>query len=340
MRRKICALHRHLQLQVLAAKRAQGGASLSEVDRITRADVIYRVDQFCEEIILQWFQEHWPAEYPVELVMEGLEKRTPTTFPPGLSPSRTLIKCIIDPVDGTRPYMYDKRSAWILTGLAPQRLQHTTLADIEVAAMTELPCAKQYVADQLSTYRGEGVVSCRLDVATGRHYPWEPQPYAGTELAHGFYSVVKYFPTGKVLLANFEELLIDSLDLNSTQHGAEVFEDQYLSTGGQIYELAAGCDRFTIDLRPLVNQYLRRPQKLSTHPYDICTALILEELGGVVEQPDGSPLDAPLDTETPVPWVAYANRELAERLRPYVGKAIEEAFYSQSTARLSSGAQR
>ena len=31
-----------------------------------------------------------------------------------------------------------------------------------------------------------------------------------------------------------------------------VFDDQYISTGGQLYELAVGHDLFTADLRPAV----------------------------------------------------------------------------------------
>ena len=33
---------------------------------------------------------------------------------------------------------------------------------------------------------------------------------------------------------------------------AACFEDQYLSTGGQLYELMAGHDRFIADIRPLL----------------------------------------------------------------------------------------
>ncbi len=84
---------------------------------------------------------------------------------------------------------------------------------------------------------------------------------------------------------------------------ASCFEDQYLSSAGQLYELMAGHDRFVADLRPLIKQPI-----LSCHPYDLCTALIAEELGVAVAKPDGSPLDAPLDVTTDVSWVGYANQ--------------------------------
>jgi hypothetical protein len=94
---------------------------------------------------------------------------------------------------------------------------------------------------------------------------------------------------------------------------AACFEDQYLSTGGQLYELMAGHDRFVADVRPLMQPvYAERglPRGICAHPYDVCTALIAEELGVVVTGGDGLPLDAPFDVESDVSWVGYANERL------------------------------
>ncbi len=63
---------------------------------------------------------------------------------------------------------------------------------------------------------------------------------------------------------------------------------------------------------------------LACHPYDVATALILEESGCVIEKPDGQPLDCPLDTTTPVSWVAYANPELAAVIRPVLRGVIAD----------------
>ena len=78
------------------------------------------------------------------------------------------------------------------------------------------------------------------------------------------------------------------------------------------------------DLRPLAFYKLGLSSPLVCHPYDICTALLLQEAGGVVEQPDGSALAAPLDTTTPVAWVGYANPRLAEQVRPVLRKLCDE----------------
>ena len=47
-----------------------------------------------------------------------------------------------------------------------------------------------------------------------------------------------------------------------------VFDDQYICTGGQFYELIVGHDRFIADLRPLFYQILHQPPGLCCHPYD------------------------------------------------------------------------
>ena len=102
-----------------------------------------------------------------------------------------------------------------------------------------------------------------------------------------------------------------------------VFDDQYISTGGQLFELIAGHDRMLGDIRPLAYAKLGfSSATLCCHPYDICTALIAQEAGCVVEAPDGRALRAPLDTTTPVAWMGYANPQLARKVRPILRHII------------------
>jgi len=186
-----------------------------------------------------------------------------------------------------------------------------------VAAMTELPVIKQELSDQLSAVRGRGLKTERIDGRNGVRHPWKPRPSRARHLAHGFASFAKFFPAGKGWLAEREERLWRALNA-----GAEVFDDQYLSSGGQIYELLAGHDRFVADLRPIVFERLQLRSSLTCHPYDICTALLAEEAGCVITAPDGKPLRAPLDTTTPVAWVGYANPSLARWIRPKLRKVL------------------
>ncbi|MEO6993080.1 MAG: inositol monophosphatase [Lacunisphaera sp.] len=312
-RQLLCRLQDAIRDSVRAAQ-LRGTRTLSRVATVTSADTIYVIDKISEATVLAWFSANWPKRWPVELVMEGLDDGDgPVTFPPHTSVERTVFKCIIDPIDGTRGIMYDKRSAWSLAALAPQRGAKTNLSDIVVAAMTELPVVKQGLSDQFSAVRGRGVKAERIDLRTRRRRPLKPQPSPATDLVHGFASFAKFFPAGKTWLAEIEEKLWREL-----KAGSEIFDDQYLSTGGQLHELLAGHDRFIADLRPLAFERLGLRSSLACHPYDICTALLAEELGCVITAPDGKPLRAPLDTTTPVAWTGYANRRLARWISPKV----------------------
>jgi hypothetical protein len=52
--------------------------------------------------------------------------------------------------------------------------------------------------------------------------------------------------------------------------------------------------------------------------------MLLEEVGGVVTDARGGPLDAPLDTTSPVAWVGYANAELAARIGPILAELVDD----------------
>jgi len=320
-RRRLCRLQDHIR-GILLSARARRGRDFAKVAGISAADTIYTVDRISEEAILDWFDWHWPRAWPIELVMEGLEGEA-TTFPRGTPVARTLWKCILDPIDGTRNLMYDKRSAWILTALAPQRGSRTHLGDIVVAAMTELPTSKMWRSDQLSAVRGRGVRAQACNVLTGRRQSLRVRTSRARDFEHGFASIAKFFPEAKGLLGAVEERLWRELGLHGKNGGQLVFDDQYLSTGGQIYELAVGHDRMLGDLRPAAYAKIGLgAASLCCHPYDICTALILQEAGGIVEAPDGRPLRVPLDTTTPVAWMGYANPHLARRVRPVLRRIV------------------
>jgi len=119
-RQLLCALQDHI-LGVLLLARKKQARSFARVAAVTAADTIYHIDRLSEHAILDWFAEHWPKAWPVEVVMEGLEEEGSATFPKGTPVLATKLRCILDPIDGTRNIMYDKRSAWILGALAPQR---------------------------------------------------------------------------------------------------------------------------------------------------------------------------------------------------------------------------
>lgn len=325
-RRLLCALQDHIRDAILAA-RPRAGSRFARVAAVTAADTIYAVDRLSEEAIFAWFEAHWPASAPVQVIMEGIDDGEAVTFPRGTPVARTLWKCILDPIDGTRNLMYDKRSAWVLGALAPQRGARNHLGDLVVAAMTEIPTSKMWRSDQLSAVRGGGLRATAVDVRNPAARPQRLRlrPSGATDFHHGFASFARFFPDGKALTAQLEEAFWHALH---GQTGATplVFDDQYISTGGQLYELLCGHDRLLGDLRPLVFARLGLASSLVCHPYDICTALLLEAGGGIIEAPDGRPLRAPLDTTSPVAWVGYANPTLARLARPVLRRVLKEGL--------------
>lgn len=327
IRALLCHLQDHIRDALIAARDTPQAEQFAAVAAVTDADTIYHIDRVSEAAIEAWFAAHWPADLPVQVVMEGIADGEVVTFPRGTPVGDTHFKCILDPIDGTRNLMYDKRSAWALAAVAPQRGEQTRLRDLTVAAMTELPTRKAWASDQISGVKGcgpRGLVAERIDVRGGTRQPLPLRPSQATDFKHGFASLARFFPEGKTLLAQIEERLWDELYGLGSTASPLVFEDQYITTGGQLYELMIGHDRMLGDLRPLALRKLGFVSSLVCHPYDICTALLLREAGGLVEAPDGGPLDAPLDTTAAVAWMGYANRTLAEQVRPRLTRLLKE----------------
>ena len=318
----LCRLGTACRDAVLAGRRGVDATALARVDGQAGGDTIYAVDRIGEAAILEWFRTHWPKCFPVQIVMEGLVGET--CFPEGVAVSETDWKCIIDPIDGTRGIMYDKRSAWALAGIAPQAGDETMLSHIVAAAMTEIPTTRQWRADQFSTTRGGALIGTCEDVRAGGIAPLEAAPSTAVDFEHGFSSLVKFFPEGRTLTAQIEERLWDDLIGLNSSTSPVVFDDQYICTGGQFYELLMGHDRMVGDLRPLIFRTLDMETSLVCHPYDCCAALVLQQAGVVFEHPLGGFPDAPLDTDSGVAWMAYANETLASQARPVLTRILEQ----------------
>lgn len=322
LRLRLCGLGAAIRDIVLASRKDLTTHELSGVTGHAGGDTIYAIDKISEEAIFSWFEANWPADWPVELVFEGLESAL--CFPVGTSASSTQWKCIIDPIDGTRGIMYDKRSAWFLAGIAPQSGAQTRLSGIVAAVMVEIPTTRQWRSDLLSATIDGPLVSEASDVRNGGVTPAVLHPSLAESFEHGFSSLAKFFPEGRSLTAKIEEELWDELIGLNASPSPTVFDDQYISTGGQFYELLAGHDRMVGDLRPLVFQAIGMPSSLVCHPYDSCAALLLQKAGVVYEHPLGGFPDAPLDTSSPIAWIAYANESLASKARPALRRALKK----------------
>jgi len=301
---------------------------LHEVSRSSSADTIYKIDTEVDPI-LEHFCEEWGKETPLVLVAEGLEgvdghEVDSRVFPAGATEEDAKIRVIVDPIDGTRGIMYDKRPAWALAGVAPNKGPNTRLRDIEVAVMSELPTSKMGYADVLWAIKGRGANGERVDLRTGQASPLPISPSKAPKIDHGFASVANFFPGTKVLSSELMEHLIANLIGKADVTKATVFDDQYICTGGQFYELIVGHDRFNADLRPLFYKIQGQPEGLCCHPYDCATLLIAEEAGVVITDGLGNPLDGPFDVTSGLSWAGYANKELQAAIEPLLTAFLNE----------------
>jgi hypothetical protein len=313
----ILALHDQIRASVLDAFATQQREELAGVAHDDEGDTIYAVDRVSEAALVDGLRDV-SREEPLVLVAEGLPANG-LALPEGTRDEDCRWRLLVDPIDGTRGLMYQKRPAWILTGVAPNRGPETRLRDIVLAAQTEIPLLKQHLSDQLWAVRGQGAGAQRIDRLTGRSVPIALRPSQAPTLAHGFASVCRFFPGARDVLAAIDDELVAEVMGPATAGKAVCFEDQYLSTGGQLYELMAGHDRFIADVRPVLTSLLESrglPRPLCCHPYDLCSMLIAQELGVRLTGADGAELDAPFDLDPDVSWVGYANDRLRARVEP------------------------
>jgi len=310
----IKAIHEAIRAEVLAVAARASIDDLAAVTGKQAGDVIYGVDRVTDRVLIDRFAalaQNWPCL----LVAEGLGVTGRRVLPEGTAERDAEIVALVDPIDGTRGLMYQKRSAWILTGIAPYRGGGETLADISLAVQTEIPLVKQHLADTLWAVAGEGARAERVDLIGGTRAPLALRPSQAATVAHGFGGLAKFFSGTRGELAAIDDAVVARV-LGARGDGGDplVFDDEYLSSGGQLYELAVGHDRWTADLRPLLQPARRaagRTPIFCAHPYDLACELIAREAGVIVTDPRGDRLAAPLDVTSDVAWVGFANPELA-----------------------------
>lgn len=312
-------LHHTLRAAAIAAGERHGIDALSSVASDTEGDTVYALDTVTTAPLVEFFEREVAPRAPLVLIAEGIPGGR-VALPAGVSEGDARWRVIVDPIDGTRGLMYQKRSGWILTGIAPNCGPATGLHHIEAAVQTEIPVNKQYLADAVWAVRNEGVHAERWNRLTGERSPLTLRPSRAGTLAHGFATVARFFPGRREVLAAIDDEIAASV-VGTPQPGkAASFEDQYVSTGGQLYELMAGRDRFVADIRPLV---YGRTRALCCHPYDICTELLARELGVIVTDERGRPLSAQLAVDPDVSWVGYANPQIRSLVEPALQHALK-----------------
>ncbi len=296
-------------------------ASDSEVVGFEGGDTIFRIDSRADGVIRQAL-EAWPDRFkPIRLIGEGMEDAPSARIGPGDREPRLAL--LIDPIDGTRGLMYDKRPAWFIAAAAPAAADPLALSAIRASAMVELPTSKAGAYDLFLHAQGGPVAAERVSLLDGTRQPWQPRPSQARNLDFGFAQVSNFFPGTKVMASELMEAVAAAASGRAREGESLVFDDQYISTAGQLVELLTGHDRFCCDLRPLFNRIRaggREPAGVGVecHPYDIAGLEIARAAGVILTDGWGRPLDAPFDNSTGIHWCGYANETIRGLVEPVV----------------------
>ncbi|MCS7004868.1 MAG: hypothetical protein NZM38_06030 [Cytophagales bacterium] len=314
--------------KVYFSLKTQSAEARSAVHKEGEDDTIYQIDKDVEDILVPLLEKYASQFGGIVLLAEGIgETASGIPLPQGMTHQTCALRLIVDPIDGTRNIMYDKRSAFFLAAVAPNKGEETKLSDVEVAVMTELSTSKMYQSDTLYAIKGRGTKAFTRNLLTGEIFPKEVTPSKSKSIYGGFASIAKFFPPGRDILAKMEDELIARIIPDYPEGKTVVFEDQYISTGGQLYELLMGHDRFIADIRGVLFAKLKREGKKIghiCHPYDICTALIAKEAGVILTDVYGKDFDCKLDLLSDVSWVGYANKYIRSETEPHFLALLRE----------------
>jgi hypothetical protein len=287
--RALAAVGRAVRSAVLAVERTAADAT---VVRHEGGDDVFAIDARADEVVrreLTLVSERWPGR----LVMEGFAD--PVVL--GDGPWTYLV----DPFDGTRPWLAGKRSAWVLLGAGRDA---RTLDDLEVGAAVELPTPRARWSRVAWAALGDGgphVDDDDLADPTGTtRLRGSLVPRASADLDRAYVTVARFDPGSKAAIGAWEDDLLA---------GIETYEDPYLCSGGQLMGVAAGEEAAVLDPRPLLGA------RLCAHPYDLAAVVVARAAGVIVEALPPGPLTVPLDPDADVAWAAYANADVAASLR-------------------------
>ena len=317
----VFGFHAEIRRRVRARVAEGRQEELSSVVAAGSGDVSYGIDIPAEEVVADAFAS---APEPVVVVAEGPGE---LVYPAGATRSEALYCVIVDPLDGTRELMYDKRSAFVLTGVAPLGAGGATLADIVFGLMTEVPPSIQSVAVEAWAIRGRGAFERRVDCASGAEItaPIRLEASRAKSIRGGFATIAHYFPGTHQSAGALADRLFRGVLGDFVEGSAEAFDDCYISSGGQLYLMASGRYRLLVDARPELARGREGVRPLCAHPYDLAGGvLVAEEAGAIVTDLEGNPLRYQLDTGTRCSFVAYANGTIRDEVEPVLQNELAQ----------------
>lgn len=326
--RELCGRIRVAARAAIAEGLARG--SLDELGRPVRVglgDLTYGLDEHTEVALDLWFEDQ-ARRGPLSLMTEdqGWRHRGPD----GAGGTRELAgfdhggpRIAVDPVDGTRNLMADLRSAWVVVSFAPPGKGQPRMSDLTAGIVSEIPDSRAARYRELIGLTGGACLAREIELAGGRVVVERVLAAGATaHKDHGYFTFFRYLADQRPLIARVEAEFFARL---AEREGADVrtcYDDQYISSGGQLALVALGVYRLAADIRQLVAAKRGIPT-MTTKPYDLAGAVVCARAAGaVVTTPRGDALDFPIDCATPVDFAAFANHATAERLAPHLRAAL------------------
>ncbi len=314
------------------AEVAAGRASLDSVAEavsVGAGDVTFAIDVVAEDRVTAWLEREGRRR-PLSLMTEDAGWRHVGPGPdgslaalPGFDHGGPRIA--LDPIDGTRNIMHDLRSAWIVVSYAGPGAGAPRYGDLEMGVVSEIPDTRAAVARELSARRGQGASIEVIELESGASLSRRPVTADDSPRLDGGY--FPFFGFHPALRPHVQRLGAGVAQRLAAEHGADpsrMFDDQYISSGGQLALLALGRYRSIVDARGLVGERLGEPQQ-TCKPYDMAgAALVAAEAGCVVADPNGEPLDFELNTSTTVDFAGFHNGATADAMLPALRRALEE----------------
>jgi hypothetical protein len=306
---------------LLGAERDGTSDALARPHGQGAGDVTFGLDLPSEARIEAWQAEQARAE-PLSVLTEDAGWRH--LGPDGRGGVRALDgfdhggpRIAIDPVDGTRNLMADLRAAWTVIAFAPGGSAAPRLSDCTGGVVAEIPGSlaarfRRLVAD------GTRCELATCDLATGAELARRTLVAdADARPDHGYFPFFRYEPAQRPAIARLEADFFARLVQAEGADARSIYDDQYISSAGQLVLLALGRYRMVVDPREVVSRRLG-VRGVTSKPYDLAGAVVCARAAGaVVTAAEGGALDFPLDATTPVGWAGYANLATRARLEPH-----------------------
>lgn len=232
----------------------------------------------------------------------------------------------IDPVDGTRNLMADLRPAWSVVAFAPPGASQPRLGDLCGGIVSEIPGTNSAFFRRLVS---DGR-TCRIQQAS-LATPGALRDRALTvdhddRADHGYFPVFRYEPAQRPAIARIEADFFARLVGQEGAEARSIYDDQYISSAGQLVLLALGRYRMVSDPREWVGRRLG-VMGVTSKPYDLAGAVVCARAAGaIVTDVEGGLLDFPIDATTPVGYTGYANPATQKRLEPHWRAALAGAM--------------